>query len=761
VFRVVGPVIAVISLLLVGCGDPRARAQRSLLDKGIPLRADQINAAVAHGDEETLQQLLTCGVFSEQHDDAGKTPLLVACERSDFRLVRLLVQHSRGIRSPQSTTERGGPLATAALHGDIAIAKLLLQHGANPNARMDDGQPLLLWCIQHGRYIIADALLSHQADFHVHDRAGNNAIAYAFEKRQRALVEHLLELGADPGRAVRSEQAFTPVAIRCLELGWQDLLPQLVKRGADLRAKDAQGSSILDYAIARDDPQQLSQLFDLGLDPNATLADGRTLFLWSLTREESMSLRLLEKGADPNTRDAQGVSVLAHAIDQYKRALCDALLSRGASAKDHDVATSTIPPLICRATEQGWLELLEPLIQRGADVNATTAQGHTAATLALEQGKVEAFQLLVKLGAKPPQSTWSEFLYAAITQAKQQQLATLLAAGIRPAQGSEQETKLLRAAMQQPKLTVLSTLLENHIRTPALFHEACAAGRVDALPLLEKNGVSHDPALDPQFDHPLHLAIQHGRISVLEYLLQKPHDIHALGKEQQTPLACAIARRRLAIVQLLLRYHADPNRPLQPKANAAFLSLFPDNGMRWYLTFDRNITPLMLAADRGEVEIARTLMDHGAKLNAWTVVNKTWPLNFACRKADVPMMRLMLRKNPYIETRKIIVDLAKQEARLYDVCENLMYSTKISTGKKGYSTPKGTYVITNKHRTWHSNIYDGASMPCFQRLSCGAFGFHQGIVPGYPASHGCLRVPYGNAQKLFELTEVGDRVIIE
>lgn len=749
------------SLLLVSCGDERTRAQRSLRDKGIPLRADQVNAAVARGDEETLHQLLLCGVFSEQHDDAGKTPLLAACERSDFRMVRLLLQNSRGIRSPQTTTERGGPLATAAVHGDIAIAKLLLQKGANPNARMENGQPLLLWCIQHGRYIIADALLSHQADFHVHDRAGNNAIAYAFERRQRALVEHLLELGADPGRAVKSEEAFTPVAIRCLELGWQDLLPKLVKRGADLRATDAQGRSVLDYALASDNERQWSQLLDLGLDPNATLADGRTLFLWSLTREENLSLRLLEKGADPNTRDARGVSVLAHAIDQYKRALCDALLGRGASAKDHEVSAGTIAPLICRATEQGMLDLLEPLIQRGADINATTAQGHTAATLALEQGKVDAFQRLVRLGAKPPQATWTEFLQEAVAKAKNQQLATLLAAGIRPARGSEQETQLLRAAMKQPSLTIFSTLLENNIRTPALFHEACAFGRVEALPLLEKNGITHDPAFDESFDHPIHLAIHHRNIAVLEYLLQKPHDIHALGKEQQTPLACAIARRRLDIVRLLLRYHADPNRPLQPKANAAFLSLFPGNGMKWYLTFDRNITPLMLAADSGEVEVARTLMEHGAKLNAWTVVNKTWPLNFACRQADVPMMRLMLRKNPYIETRKIIVDLAKQEAQLYDVCGNLTFSTKISTGKKGYSTPKGTYVITNKHRTWHSNIYDGASMPCFQRLSCGAFGFHQGIVPGYPASHGCLRVPYGNAQKLFELTEVGDRVIIE
>jgi lipoprotein-anchoring transpeptidase ErfK/SrfK len=53
-----------------------------------------------------------------------------------------------------------------------------------------------------------------------------------------------------------------------------------------------------------------------------------------------------------------------------------------------------------------------------------------------------------------------------------------------------------------------------------------------------------------------------------------------------------------------------------------------------------------------------------------------------------------------------------------------------------------------------------ASRPYFQRLSCGDFGLHQGNVPGYPASHGCIRVPAGIAARLFELTRTGDRVRI-
>ena len=324
---------AILPLLLVSCQDERAQAQRSLQEKGIPLRADQVNAAVSRGDEKSLEQLLLCGVYAHQCDSAGITPLQLASNHSDFRLVRMLLKNGTGVTANDANNTRGGPLVTAALNGDIIIAKELLRYGANPNNRTEDGKPLLLWCIQNGRYIIADALLAHHADLHAADSAGNNALTYAFERKQRPLVEKLLALGADPGRATQKEGAFTPPVVRCLEWGWHDILTTLVKRGADLRATDRNGKSVLDYAIASGDESQWKMLLDFGLDGNATLADGQPLLFWSLTQQESISLTLLENGADPNTQNSQQVSILALAIDQGKRQLTDALLARSASAK--------------------------------------------------------------------------------------------------------------------------------------------------------------------------------------------------------------------------------------------------------------------------------------------------------------------------------------------------------------------------------------------------------------------------------------------
>lgn len=134
-------------------------------------------------------------------------------------------------------------------------------------------------------------------------------------------------------------------------------------------------------------------------------------------------------------------------------------------------------------------------------------------------------------------------------------------------------------------------------------------------------------------------------------------------------------------------------------------------------------------------------------------------MNFATDHSDIKMMRLLLGRDPLREDRQIIISLSEQRARLLDSAGNEVFVTKISTGRKGHSTPTGEFVITDKYREWTSTIYH-ASMPYFQRLSCAAFGMHQGVLPGYPASHGCIRLPAENAAKLYALTQTGDRVRI-
>ena len=107
----------------------------------------------------------------------------------------------------------------------------------------------------------------------------------------------------------------------------------------------------------------------------------------------------------------------------------------------------------------------------------------------------------------------------------------------------------------------------------------------------------------------------------------------------------------------------------------------------------------------------------------------------------------------------IIISLPNQKAHIYRGT-SLITTTAVSTGKRGHSTKPGIYSILEKRRRHYSNLYGGAPMPWMQRLTWTGTALHAGVVPGYPASHGCVRLPYSFAPKLFSMTEVGEQVVV-
>jgi lipoprotein-anchoring transpeptidase ErfK/SrfK len=84
----------------------------------------------------------------------------------------------------------------------------------------------------------------------------------------------------------------------------------------------------------------------------------------------------------------------------------------------------------------------------------------------------------------------------------------------------------------------------------------------------------------------------------------------------------------------------------------------------------------------------------------------------------------------------------------------------VSTGTKGHNTPTGVFTILQMKVTHESNLYKGAKMPHMQRLTWDGIAMHAGHLPGYPASHGCVRLPVDFAAKLYKVTKVGTTVVI-
>jgi hypothetical protein len=107
----------------------------------------------------------------------------------------------------------------------------------------------------------------------------------------------------------------------------------------------------------------------------------------------------------------------------------------------------------------------------------------------------------------------------------------------------------------------------------------------------------------------------------------------------------------------------------------------------------------------------------------------------------------------------IIVSLPGQRMYVYRNGVRIGVST-VSTGKKGHATPTGIFTILQKKVRHESNIYKGAQMPHMQRLTWTGIAMHAGHLPGYPASHGCVRLPTNFAEKLYSVTGNGTSVII-
>jgi L,D-transpeptidase-like protein len=107
-----------------------------------------------------------------------------------------------------------------------------------------------------------------------------------------------------------------------------------------------------------------------------------------------------------------------------------------------------------------------------------------------------------------------------------------------------------------------------------------------------------------------------------------------------------------------------------------------------------------------------------------------------------------------------VVGLDTQRVSIYNSAGRMILQSPVSTGTTGYETPAGIFSVVQKKADHNSNLYEDGNMPFMQRITWSGIAMHAGALPGHPASHGCVRLPIDIAQRLFDLTDVGMRVLI-
>jgi lipoprotein-anchoring transpeptidase ErfK/SrfK len=127
----------------------------------------------------------------------------------------------------------------------------------------------------------------------------------------------------------------------------------------------------------------------------------------------------------------------------------------------------------------------------------------------------------------------------------------------------------------------------------------------------------------------------------------------------------------------------------------------------------------------------------------------------AGKKIEAPGKQAAKPQGPLV----IAISINKQNLKIYDA-NGFFAETPISTGMAGHSTPMGVFSVIQKQKLHHSNIYSGAPMPYMQRITWSGIAIHAGVLPGYPASHGCIRMPMAFAIKMWGWTKMGARVVV-
>ncbi|HET6407742.1 MAG TPA: ankyrin repeat domain-containing protein [Chthoniobacteraceae bacterium] len=405
----------------------------------------------------------------------------------------------------------------------------------------------------------------------------------------------------------------------------------------------------------------------------------------------------LEAKQNPDAVDQTGRTPLFHALAALDWGLGQRLLSIGANPGLAD--SGGLTPLMLAAAH-GNVEMVRALCDRGAALDAQDIAGRTVLHYALAAQKLPIASYLLQKGARVDlrDSTNQDALaYAARTQDW-----TLL------------ESMLLKSSKRAWDFAGRSAL-----------QQAITSGNAERVRLVLS---SHEGTPTPE--------------------------------GCQSPLlAYAVAANDAKLTKLLLQAGADPNTTFPAPAEERFLQYVPHKFLRHYLTDEPGMTVLMLAAGMGSEEIVSLLLEHGAERGRPTQSkHRLVPIYFASWGEHAECIQALIAEAPSPDKYRIEISLASQRATLYRDGAPA-FRTEISSGKSGYSTPTGQFVVTDKKQSHMSTIYK-VKMPFFMRLSCKDFGMHEGYVPDYPASHGCIRVPADAARKLFKEVPIGTLVTI-
>lgn len=583
--------------VLLAVREDRRRLVEHLVKQGASVT---LHVPAYLGDSERTAELIAAGADVNAPGPYGWTPLHVAVFRRRPNIIRLLILaaadldiHAKG-SVWQSDRRYGSPLHLAAHCGFQDMVEVLVDAGADVNARTRWGETPLYIAVEQGRTGMVEFLLARGADA---DITGN-----------RHYCDDM------------------PLGL-AVSMGRLDLVKALLAGGADASIKSNTGKTPLHAAIRDSYPLPSDEAPSRGQSSaereRYRLEHRRT----SVRLAREMAAQLLAYGADPRTADEDGVTPLHRASHDGLTEIMELLADAGADVNARASGTLTPYGVIYRrdigyALSSGMTPLhvavgsaepdaVEVLLKHGADVRVTTEGGHTPLHYASALGSTRCMEMLLAAGAD--------------VNVQDDDGATPLAHALLTGE-TEAAEMLIAAGAQRADLTAY-TSRATHLPSGArgLLHRAISAhtgqsgsqvGDLDWARLLLDNGADPDER-NESGQTPLHLAADWQMSEFVSLLIDRGAEVGARDMGRTTPLLYAASG-------------GDPNLVLSLLDHGADVNARDVDGDR----------PLHNAARGGHVEVVRLLLAHDADTAVWNRRDRT-PLDEAVRSGDKELIRLL------------------------------------------------------------------------------------------------------------------------
>jgi ankyrin repeat protein len=402
-------VIEILNKAGIQCKKPTGKVQQIIIKS----KAQQFIDAVGKGDEKKVKSLIDEGVDIEVTNTDGATALMLAANNGHKEIVELLLEKGADIEA--KTNNYGTALMYAADKGHTEIIKLLLDKDASIDAKDIDGATALVHAVIQDHTETIEFLLDKGADIEEKINNGNTALLLAAREGYTETVALLLEKGAII-EATENEANFTAL-ICAAHIGHTETVKLLLEKGADIEAKEIDGATALVHAAGQGHVEIVAWLLEKGADIEAeTNIGGTPLFAATVNGQLDSVKMLVEAGANINRKNKKGKTILMRAEEQgyteiveyLKKHAAERRSKKSSGKKKHATQKkdNALDPKdkfgrteLIRAAEDSETDIVEMLLNEGANIEAKDNEGLTALIYAAGNGDTETTTLLIDKGA--------------------------------------------------------------------------------------------------------------------------------------------------------------------------------------------------------------------------------------------------------------------------------------------------------------------------------------------------------------------------